>query len=452
MNKKRFFIMVTALMLMATVFTACGGGTKSGSSNDNQPKTEPPAQQNEAPKQEEKPKNTGPREITMYTAGGSIDETAFNDMYGDAIRKKFPDVKLNFIRNTTGSKIGDIIASNATVDIIFDSIGYQNTLREYDIQVDLTPYIKLNNLDLNKFEPTAIEFQQKIGKGKLYALPVWTASAGLFYNKDLFDNFGVPYPKDNMTWDEIYDLAVRLTRKEGGVQYVGYVTSVSHQANTNQLELKYINPETGKAQIDNDNWTNYMKSITRFFQIPGMEWTAQNATIAAMRNMFDVERIAAMYTNYSGGTPPADMNWDVVNVPHYPEAPGVGPQSYPAYLSISTLSKNPDLAFEVIQFLVSEEYQLENTRKGRATVLNNPSIIKEYGQGLDKFKGKNVASMFPTKRAPIGDYTPEDSLVATQFNAAFTDIVVNKTDVNTALRKANEEANKKIEERKAMGK
>jgi len=381
----------------------------------------------------------------MFTAGGAGNEESFNAIYGDAIRKKFPNLTLKYIQNTKGSSLAELIASGTTVDIVYDSIAYSNTFRGFGIQVDMMPYIKESKMDLNKFEPTALEYQRKVGGGAIYSLPVWTATAGLFYNKDLFDKFGVEYPKDNISWTQVYELAKRLTRNEGGVQYVGYVTAPNAQANTNQLGLKYVDGKTGKGRLDADEWAKYMKSIVQFYEITGLNWTKDNLTVAATRAMFEKDRTVAMYTNYSGGTPPADMNWDVVAVPYYDEAPGIGPQSYPAYLSITSLSKNKSLAFEVISFLVSEEYQLENTRAGRATVLNNTDILKQYGTGLDKFKGKNVAAMFPAKRAPIGDYSPEDTIVSSKFANAFTDIIANKKDVNTALREANEAANKEIE-------
>ncbi|MFC3767872.1 extracellular solute-binding protein [Paenibacillus sp. GCM10012303] len=439
MNQRRISLMVVTA-LTASALAACGGagGSQGGQAAGPEAKDNPPAAS--------KPVNTGPREITMYTAGGTIDEKAFDSMYGDAIRKKFPDVTVKFIPNTKGSTLPDLIAAGTTIDIIFDSIGYAESFRNYGIHMDMTPFIKASGLDLNQFEQTAIEFQRKIGNGQIHSLPVWTASAGLFYNKDLFDKFGVGYPKDNMTWSEILEIAKKLTRKDGDIQYVGYVTAAGSQANTNQLGLKYVDSKTGKAQIDNEDWTKFMQSIVPFFQISGMTWTAENTTVAAMRAMFEKDRTAAMYTNYSGGTPPEDMNWDVVKVPSYEQAPGVGPQSYPAYLSMTTLSKNKELAFDVIHYLVSKEYQLLNTKAGRATVLNDKEIIKTYGESMAKFKGKNITAMFPEKRAPIGDYTAADTAAASQFSSAFTKIILNQKDINTALREANEAANKAIEE------
>lgn len=48
----------------------------------------------------------------------------------------------------------------------------------------------------------------------------------LFYNKDIFDKFGVAYPKNGMIYEETLDLdlARRVTRSDGGVQYLGFYT------------------------------------------------------------------------------------------------------------------------------------------------------------------------------------------------------------------------------------
>lgn len=45
----------------------------------------------------------------------------------------------------------------------------------------------------------------------------------VFYNKDLFDKFGIDYPTDNMTWDEMYELSKNMTRSDGDIQYYGYL-------------------------------------------------------------------------------------------------------------------------------------------------------------------------------------------------------------------------------------
>src|SRR5262249_41996993 len=49
---------------------------------------------------------------------------------------------------------------------------------------------------------------------KLYALPIDNGSEAVYYNKELFDKAGVPYPKNDWTWDDLLDKARRLTRTD----------------------------------------------------------------------------------------------------------------------------------------------------------------------------------------------------------------------------------------------
>jgi multiple sugar transport system substrate-binding protein len=68
-------------------------------------------------------------------------------------------------------------------------------------------------------------FGDKIS-GKLFALPTHQDVMITLYHKDLFDKFGIPYLKDGMTWDDLYAVSKRITRNEGGVNYVGYAPMI----------------------------------------------------------------------------------------------------------------------------------------------------------------------------------------------------------------------------------
>ena len=43
----------------------------------------------------------------------------------------------------------------------------------------------------------------------------------LYFNKDLFDKAGVPYPSADMTWDEYEELAKKMTSGEGSAKVYG---------------------------------------------------------------------------------------------------------------------------------------------------------------------------------------------------------------------------------------
>lgn len=51
--------------------------------------------------------------------------------------------------------------------------------------------------------------------GNCMRQPVVNNTMSLYYNKDLFDKFGVSYPKDGMTWDEVLELNRQLDKNGG---------------------------------------------------------------------------------------------------------------------------------------------------------------------------------------------------------------------------------------------
>jgi multiple sugar transport system substrate-binding protein len=83
--------------------------------------------------------------------------------------------------------------------------------------VDLGPYINGNNpLDKNIYLPGV--FQPGEWEGKQYFLPKDFSPLAVYYNKKLFDEHGVRYPKDGWTWDDFLATAKALaidTNRDG---------------------------------------------------------------------------------------------------------------------------------------------------------------------------------------------------------------------------------------------
>ncbi|KRG11740.1 hypothetical protein ACA29_15285 [Lederbergia galactosidilytica] len=53
------------------------------------------------------------------------------------------------------------------------------------------------------------------------ALPFQSPRNVMYYNKDIFDMVGEPYPEVGLTWPEAVELARKLTIERDGVQYRG---------------------------------------------------------------------------------------------------------------------------------------------------------------------------------------------------------------------------------------
>lgn len=53
--------------------------------------------------------------------------------------------------------------------------------------------------------------------GDIYGIPTKQEIYVLFYNKDIFDNAGVEYPHSQMTWEEVIELAKKVTNPSKGI-------------------------------------------------------------------------------------------------------------------------------------------------------------------------------------------------------------------------------------------
>lgn len=54
-----------------------------------------------------------------------------------------------------------------------------------------------------------------------YMLPYRMSRWAVYYNKDLFDAAGIPYPSDDWTWDDYEQIAVKLSGERDGILYYG---------------------------------------------------------------------------------------------------------------------------------------------------------------------------------------------------------------------------------------
>ncbi|WP_218103841.1 ABC transporter substrate-binding protein [Paenibacillus hemerocallicola] len=434
MYKKRS---MAALLCLALGTTACGGG--SGGSA--------PALGSESAVQAKK----DPVQLTVYFPfPADWPEENFMETFGQPITKKFPHVTIKYI---TGGKVADLITAGETIDILFASIGATPPhLMENKLEYDMTPQIKKYNYNLNSLESTMIDTARQLAGGGIYGLPVYVPPSATYYNKDIFDKFGVPYPKAGITWDEMFELTKSLTRSDGGVNYTGFGSSYGHLAFMNQQSIPLIKTETKKAAFDTDErWKSFVDNLARFYKLPGYSHIKNNQISEPNeRNRFFKDRTVGMFlalTALHNAKEIGDMNWDLASFPVYKDKPDTGPQAYPTYFYVTSMSKHKDQAFEVIAYLTTEEYQLPQIKDGKfLTTLSNKTLRQSFGQNNPMYTGKNVKAFQPDKYAPAGSVNKYNGSYNAEFNTIVRDVVFNNKDANTALREAAERVNKKIEE------
>lgn len=431
-------------MMTSIVLAGCGGGEEAPKVNS--PKEVDPAIE------AQKVIDTPVELIVTYPNAG---EELFNKRMGDPIRKKFPKFTIKYIP-TTSKDFADVQATLPNLDLIFASASTMPLyLLDYKLESDISDLIKKYKYDISRLVPSTLDVQRRLGNGALYGLP-WALGTNIFlYNKDLFNKFGVPYPKDGMTWDELYSLAGRMTRTDGGVAYQGLTMIFTQIMTMNQLTAPYFDPKTFKAKFTDDVFKRQFENAGRFFKMPGNEPSNRKFTEGGVRDLFTKAQTSAMHLDVLGGLGIAAQNmtsssWDLATFPVYADKPKVGPSSLPDYAFLTSKSKNRDAAFQVLSYLTSDEFQeySANVTAAIPPIHNPEKAMKSFGGSIPGIEGKNIKAIIANPFADMQGITPYNSNGATQMVTAINDYMAGK-DVNTVLREAAERADKIIAEEQA---
>jgi len=393
-----------------------------------------------------------PVELTFYHNGG-IPEEQFQSQFGSYIKEKMPHVTVKYILKDKNVPLSDMVASgSADIDIFIDSIGQiglKGSLIDLGLHYDISNLVKTHQIDLDRFDPNTIEAVKVMGG--LYGLPISNSTLVLIYNKDIFDKFGVPYPKDGMIWDELSELSKKLVRVDGGVQYVGYSTSINHFLRMNPLSLVNVDPAAMRATLETDSW----KKLIQETLLNPMQGEGYRAVAAELKSQwykipyteeFSKKQNVAMFSfMYAEHAWLNGMNYDFAALPSFKENPKVGAQAYPTYMFITSTSRKKDAAMQVIKQFVSDDYQMRFSKSGGITTLKDSKIRDAFGQDT-MLKNKNIKNaVFYNQTAPAAPKTRFDTFVEDAVRSQIPLLISGETDLNTALRTAQESVNKKIE-------
>jgi multiple sugar transport system substrate-binding protein len=397
-----------------------------------------------------------PDPITLHFWHHAIwSEERFMETFGNAIKKKFPHITPKFYvhSNGSGTSMRELVASGSPVDVYWGGLSaILSNIKETEMNTNMEPLIKKHNVDLTAFEPSSIQGIRDLSDGNVTALPFSAVTLTVFYNKDIFDKFGVSYPKDGMDWDQFYDLAQKLTRREGGIDYQGYTSTATHVLLFNNLSQNMIDRKTNKSTFNDDNWRLILNNLLRFYRINGNEVKAANigAFLNPQNDAFYKNQTAAMMNTVTSvySLIPDTMKWDAVSAPYYKQFPDVGPQISFDYMGVSSITKYPDQAMEVVKFLTSEQFQIENSRKGITSSLRSNKVWDEFGKDNPKLQGKNTNAFRAKNPAPSIIHGPYQSIAEGQMWSTWAQVVSGDKDVPTALREAAEKVNQQIEQQK----
>lgn len=198
MKKRRLVAGVMAAVMVAGMVTGCGGGGTSAKGGKDD-------------------------KVTIKVALWDYSNTDYYKTMFDAFTAKYPNITVEPVEfsadeyeNTVTTQLGgkqdfDVVFSKGTPGLSA-LITQGHVLALDDLMAKDTEFKKDAYSGL---------IDQLMMDGKTYGIPFRKDNNMIFYNKDLFDKAGVPYPEDGMTMAEYHELATKMTSGSGNEKVYG---------------------------------------------------------------------------------------------------------------------------------------------------------------------------------------------------------------------------------------
>lgn len=216
-NNRRFVKGIgclTALAMMAGMMTGCSGSGKTESKNAEQSSTAA-GTAGETKGSEAAVAGEGTSDAK---ASGTINFYYWDDKQSDGVNgiielfnKENPDIKVVATQIPSGeywTKLQTSLPTGTGPDVFWMNRNVPDYISA-DLVADLTDRIEEAGIDMSVFPQFARDLYSR--DGRIYAIPKDYDGIGLFYNKAIFDEMNVEYPKDDMSWEELLDLAQKTT-------------------------------------------------------------------------------------------------------------------------------------------------------------------------------------------------------------------------------------------------
>ena len=279
---------------------------------------------------------------------------------------------------------------------------HSNTVQMYmenDLLLDLTGYVQKDGVDMSKYYPGIVELYTR-SDGNIYALPKDHDTIALLYNKAIFDQYGVAYPTDDWTWEDMYNAAKAITEGSNGSVYGMAMNTSNNQDGWYNLVYDFggevITADHKGTTIASEGGKAGMEMVRRLLSVgapqsvvaeTGTDSLFQSAKTAMITQ--GSWMINAFYTAEHH----ADYAWALLP---YADLNGNGAcddgERYSAYNGLgwaaSARTEHPDECASLIEYFCSEEGQLLQAEYG-VTMAGMVGVSEAFA---DAFPGMDVSA------------------------------------------------------------
>jgi len=312
---------------------------------------------------------------------GAADQVAATQKLIDIFMEKHPNIKVETVYKDWGNYwtwITAQAASKELPDVYKMSFAYVDQYARLGAMRPLDDFIASSGFDLSDFEQATLDYHKF--EGKQVSLPRDSNTMVMYYNKDLFDQAGIPYPDKETTWTELLPILKKLTIDKNGNMADSpnfdpkNIVQWGIMANPSSLGDSVLEPqlhsngatltdENGRITLD----TPEAKEVLQFFKdlIVTHHVSTNSDTIASLGGIdilaFNSGKVAMSFggswnaTDYNA----ANINFGTILPPKFKEVKTV---AQPAGYAMSPFTKNEQAAWTLLSWLIGPEGQSEMAR------------------------------------------------------------------------------------------
>lgn len=248
-------------------------------------------------------------------------------------------------------KAAAALAAGTGPDVMQMSPDYYGLYSDYF--EDLQPYLEKEGVNADDVFTEGMLAPYYRPDGKLEAMPLLENVFVLAYNKDLFDQFGVDYPTDDWTWDDLKEAAEKFVSGEGADATYGIV---NHWVEPNfALICEGGSPYSDDLQTLELNTPEVAAGLDLFGELVQSKAMPDDTAAKSLpKEQLFVSGHAAMYplggfeTKLIAEEIGDNFNWDVVTMPKVKDG-GTNNVMYATGYAMLNTAENKDAAWTFLK-------------------------------------------------------------------------------------------------------
>ena len=325
------------------------------------------------------PKPSG--EVSFMVFGDPAELAAYQTLV-DAFEQKYPDIQIELIhipsQTDYRNRLAADVAAGVPANVVLINYRRYAAFASRGALEALAPYLAKSDLIAEAdFYPQAIEpFKWN---GQLMCIPQNLSSLVVYYNQDLFDQAGLPYPSPGWNWQDFLKAAQTLTQDLNGD---GTIDQFGLGIEASLFRLAPFVWQNGAEIVDDPalptrlaledpvalEAVNFFVDLSvKYHVVPNMEEEAGQSS----EDRF-ISGTLAMFLNSRRGTPTyresANFRWDVAPLPQGKQQASI--LHADAYCMTSP-TEDKEAAWKFIEYANSVEGQTIIAGTGRTV----PSLI-----------------------------------------------------------------------------